>query len=182
MADWQPKPEEGERAREGMWETCPGVGALFQARAVLGATSKEAERHLPPATATVQPSRSLLLRDLTSLCQAFAQMSLEISFLSLSSLPFQHPVIPHQALPGPLGSLLWAEQVPDFPPCLSGGLAMPCLEAGFVLWSWFTTPVTVTLLQVPLSHLTLPTRVHLESDIHNQTLGPSKKPHATCLS
>ena len=179
MADWQPNPEEGARACEGLWETCPGAGSLFQARAVLGATPKEAEA---PATASVQPSRSLPLRDLTSFCQAFAQMSLEISFLSLSSMPFQHPVSPHQALPGSPGRLLWSEQVPDFPPCLSGGLATPCLEACLVLWSWFTTPVTVTLQQVPLSHLTLPTRVNLESDSDNQTPGPSKKPHRTCLS
>lgn len=77
---------------------------LFQARAASGTMSREAEGHLP--LTTVWPTKSLPLRDLTSFCQAFAQISLEISFSSLSSLPFQHPVIPDEALPSPPGSLL----------------------------------------------------------------------------
>lgn len=52
---------------------------------------------------------------------------------------------------------------------------MFCLEACFVLWSWFTVPVNVTLLRVPLSQQRLPTGVLLEGqEVRIRLWGPQE--------
>lgn len=60
-------------------------------------------------------------------------------------------------------------------------MAMLCLEACLVLWSWSTVLVTVALLQVPLSHLTLPTRVHLGLMVRIRPWGPQATLHMSAL-
>lgn len=49
------------------------------------------------------PALAPALRKPTSSSQAFVQLSPELNFSSLFSLPFQHPVVPNQALPSPSG-------------------------------------------------------------------------------